>query len=125
MVRSALACSVVLLLLPAPLPAQQPAQPVLIDLVSQRPVLLDSACLTPKYPSILREAGIEGRVVIEFVVDTSGAVEPWTLRVLSSTHQLFEIRATAAVEACRYRPGSQGGQLVRVRMIQPINFLLR
>jgi TonB family protein len=124
MTRSALACSLLLVASPGLLTAQQPAPPVPIDSVGQRPVLLDSACLTPVHPDILRQAGVEGRVVVQFVVDTTGAVDSGSVRVLTTTHRLFERPARAAIASCRFRPGSRGGQVVRVRMTQPLNFAL-
>ncbi len=122
--RSMLARSLLLVFLPTLLRAQQPAPPMPVDSVDERPVLLDSACLTPIHPDILRQAGIEGRVVVQFVVDTAGAVEAGYVRVLSSTHQLFERPTRTAIAACRYRPGRQGGRPVRVQVTQPVNFVL-
>ena len=115
-----------LLLLVAPfvLQAQQPSEPVPADSASPPPILLDSACLVPTHPDILRRAGIEGRVVIGFVVDTTGAVEPTGIRTLTSTHRLFEGPARAAVARCRFTPGRVAGRVVRVRTQQAVNFLL-
>ena len=124
MSRAALALAALVNAWPVLLIAQQPESPWLVESVDVRPVLRDSSCLTARYPAILREAGIEGRVVFEFVVDTTGVVDPESIRVLSSTHQLFEMRARVAIERCRYRPGSQSGKAVRVRMTQGVNFLL-
>ncbi|HEX4934864.1 MAG TPA: hypothetical protein VFV33_16860, partial [Gemmatimonadaceae bacterium] len=38
--------------------------------------------VTPRYPAMLASAGLEGTVVLQFVVDTLGRVEPATLAVL-------------------------------------------
>jgi protein TonB len=109
---------------PRALAAQQPEPAMLAEAVDLRPVLFDSTCLKPRYPDILRQAGIEGYVQLEFIVDTNGAVDTESIRVLSSTHQLFEPRARAAIASCRYRPGSLNGQSVRVRMRRSLNFVL-
>ena len=116
----------VLLLLVAPLglKAQQPTEPVPADSASPPPALLDSACLVPVHPDIPRQAGIEGRVLVAFVVDTAGAVDTTTVRVLSSSHRLFEGRALTAISACRFSPGRVAGRAVRVRMRQAVNFTL-
>lgn len=116
--------TLLLLSVPAALGAQQPSDPVPVGSVEQPPVLVDSTCLQAAHPQILREAGIEGRVVVGFVVDTAGAVDSTQVRVLSSTHQLFERPARAAVITCRFRPGRQGGRAVSVRMDVPLNFVL-
>jgi len=116
----------VLLLLVAPLglKAQQPAEPVPADSASPPPIVLDSACLVPAHPDILRQAGIEGRVLVTFVVDTTGAVDTTTVRVLSSSHRLFERPTRAAIAGCRFSPGRVAGRAVRVRMQQAVNFTL-
>lgn len=113
-----------LLAAPAPLAAQQPSDPVPVQSVEQPPVLLDSTCLRGAHPDILRQAGIEGRVLVGFVVDTAGAVDSTQVRVLSSTHRLFERPAREAIVTCHFRPASQGGRAVRVRMELPLNFVL-
>jgi len=113
-----------LLLAPAALHAQSPSEPVSIERTRPRPVLRDSACLEPAYPALLREAGIEGLAVVGFVVDTSGAVEPSSPRVLSSSHQMLDGPARAAVLRCRFSPGRVAGRVVRVQMQLALNFLL-
>jgi TonB family protein len=125
-VRMHLRAPLVVLFLVAPLGlnAQQPTEAVPANSASPAPSLIDSACLVPVHPQILREAGIEGRVLVGFVVDTTGAVEPSTVRVLSSSHKLFEAPARAAVSTCRYVPGRAAGRPVRVRMQQAVNFEL-
>ena len=115
---------VLLLLAPAALHAQNPSEPVSIERTRPRPALRDSACLVPAYPDILRQAGIEGQAVVGFVVDTSGAVEPSSPRVLSFTHPLLEGPARAAVLRCRFSPGRLAGRVVRVQMQLALNFLL-
>jgi len=113
-----------LLISPLSLKAQQPTEPVPADSASPPPVVLDSACLVPAHPDILRQAGIEGRVLVTFVVDTTGAVDTTTVRVLSSSHRLFERPTRASVAACRFSPGRVAGRAVRVRMQQAVNFTL-
>lgn len=119
-----LPATLLLLAAPATLAAQQPSDPMPVQSVEQPPVLLDSACLWGAHPDILRQAGIEGRVLVGFVVDTAGAVDSTQVRVLSSTHRLFERPARAAVLTCRFRPGRQSGRAVGVRMELPLNFVL-
>jgi TonB family protein len=113
-----------LLVTPLGLNAQQPSEPVPADSASPPPVLLDSACLVPAHPDILRQAGIEGRVLVTFVVDTTGAVDTTTVRVLASSHRLFERPTRAAIATCRFSPGRVAGRVVRVRMQQAVNFTL-
>jgi TonB family protein len=121
---SPLAAALLLAGLPALLNAQQALPPAPAESVEVRPALIDSSCQAPTHPDSLRRAGIEGRVVLAFVVDTNGAVEANTVRVLTTTHLLFEGPARAAIATCRYRPGRREGHVVRVLMRQPVNFTL-
>ena len=49
----------------------------------------------PRYPDMLRSANVEGEVLAQFVVDTTGRADMSTFKVLKSTHDLF----TNAVKA--------------------------
>jgi len=95
-------------------------QPYLEAVVEERPERISSPPV--RYPDILRQAGIEGRVLLEMVIDTSGHVERGSMRVLSSTHQLFEGPAREMAQASLFSPGRIQGRAVRVRVQQPINF---
>ena len=74
------------------------------------------------YPPALAEAGVAGRVELEFVVDTLGRVEPRSVRTLASTQPEFEAAARRAVLASRFRPAQWRGQAVRQRARQSIRF---
>ena len=91
--------------------------------VDEQPELLAHPAL--HYPEVLRRAGIEGRVVIEAVLDTSGRAETASLRVVSSAHPLFDPEALAVVSGSSYRPARLAGRAVRVRVRVPVSFTLR
>lgn len=75
------------------------------------------------YPRIQREAGIEGRSFVQFVVGADGA--PRDLEIVrSSGDEALDRAAVAAVEAARFRPGSAEGRPVAVRFAIPITFRL-
>lgn len=97
-------------------------QPYLEAVVEERPER--GACPPIRYPEILRQAGVEGRVLVEVVIDTTGRAERGTLRVLSSSHQLFEGPAREVVAGCQYHAGRIQGRAVRVRVQVPINFTI-
>ena len=108
----------------APTPAApQPDAPMDIQVVEELPVLLSHPA--PRYPDILRQAGIEGRVMVEAVIDTTGRAERAGLRIVSSSHALFAPEASALVLGSRYRPARFGGRPVRVRILVPVAFALR
>ena len=74
------------------------------------------------YPRLAREAGIEGRVFVQFVVDETGAViDPVVTR---SPSELLSEAALRAVHESRFVPGTQNGRPVKVRFSLPINFVL-
>src|SRR2546429_5991568 len=51
-------------------------------LVEERPELLSAP--PPIYPQLLKQAGIQGRVILHAIVDTTGRVEPASVRILKS-----------------------------------------
>lgn len=76
--------------------------------------------LKPTYPFAMRRAGIQGRVVVNFVVDTNGNVRiPFATE---STHPGFRNAAIDAVAEWKFKPGKRGGRKVNTRMQVPIIF---
>lgn len=79
----------------------------------------------PRYPPALQQMGVSGRVVVLFVVDTLGTVEPGSWRVLSSTHPAFEAAAREAILRSRFQPARIRGRPVRQLVQQPLGFHVR
>lgn len=104
-------------------PPSPPVAPVDVQVVEEPPVLL--AHPAPRYPDVLRQAGVEGRALVEAVIDTAGRAERGSIRVVSSTHALFASAASALVRGSRYQPGRVAGRTVRVRIVVPVTFTLR
>ncbi len=100
-----------------------PTQTMSVSSVDEPPERLSGP--DPRYPNLLREAGIEGTVVLRFVIDTTGIVEPSTLVVISTTHRAFEGPAREAALRSRYRPARVRGVRVRVLVQQAISFTIR
>ena len=78
-----------------------------------------------RYPEMLRQAGIEGSVILEFVIDTTGRVEASSMKVISSTNRAFEGPATDVIRRSTYRPGRVRGVAVRVLVQQSITFSIQ
>ena len=75
-----------------------------------------------EYPRLARDAGIEGRVFIQFVVDERGnVVDPVVARTPSD---LLSEAALKAVRESKFTPGLQRGRPVKVRFVLPVNFEL-
>ena len=63
----------------------------------------------PRYPSILKHAGIIGYVDLEFVIDASGRVEPGSVRIVASTHGRSRgVHWRRSSVGCTVRRGSGG-----------------
>jgi len=76
----------------------------------------------PVYPESLRKLHQEGRVVVEAIIGKEGGIE--NMRVVSSTHALFEESALRAVGQWRYQPCRVAGRLVFVRLTVTVQFRL-
>lgn len=78
----------------------------------------------PRYPDMLRSQRVEGRVVVAYVVDSLGRVEPGSIKVIESAHPLFEPAVRQAVLGSRFRPAEWRGQTVRQLVQQAFVFTL-
>ena len=83
---------------------------------------LDSASLRPSYPDSLYRAGIGGRVVVEFVVDTSGKVDQVSVDVMASSDPLFALAVRQALGLTRFVPAILRGVRVRQVVQLPVEF---
>ena len=79
----------------------------------------------PVYPELLRQAGVQGRVVFEAVVDSTGRVLATTVVVVAATHPAFVAPARQALLATLFRPAMVGGKAIRVRVRIPYEFAIR
>ena len=90
----------------------------------ERQVMADPGNAPPRYPSMLRSAGVEGLVHAQFVVDTTGRVERESIRFTRTGHQLFAQAVTEALLRSRYVPAEAGGRKVRQLVQQAFSFAL-
>lgn len=79
----------------------------------------------PVYPDLLRQAGVQGRVVLEAVVDTTGRVLATSIQVVSATNPGFVAAARQALLATLFRPAMVGGKPIRLRVRIPYEFAIR
>ena len=77
---------------------------------------------SPVYPDSLLRAGVAGRVVARFAVDTAGQVEPATISLVSETDSLFGAAVRTALSGARFRPARLGGHAVRQLVEMPFEF---
>jgi protein TonB len=74
----------------------------------------------PTYPYDMRRAGINGSVVVEFIISTEGDVIQ--TQIVRSSHREFEQPALQAVQKWKFKPGRRGGKVVNVRASQLLEF---
>ena len=77
----------------------------------------------PRYPAALETVGMEGRVDVEFVIDTLGRVQQHSIRILGSAHPDFADAARAAVAGAMFRPAHLSAHAVRQLTRQSIRFV--
>ena len=82
------------------------------------------ASVAPRYPDALRAANIEGTVVAQFVVDTSGKAVMETFKILRSAHDGFSAAVLAALPDMRFTPAQVGGRPVKQLVEMPFTFSL-
>ncbi|HXI21480.1 MAG TPA: energy transducer TonB [Gemmatimonadales bacterium] len=74
------------------------------------------------YPRVLLAAGVGGRVVVQFIIDTLGLVEPKSLTVLETTHAGFSEAACQGILKARFKPAHLGNRPVRQISRWPVKF---
>lgn len=93
--------------------------------VEQMPELIGGLASIQKhieYPEMARKAGIEGRVVVQFIIDEEGNVrDPIVVRGIGGG---CDEEALKAVRKAKFIPGKQRGKPVLVRYSLPVAFKL-
>ena len=76
-----------------------------------------------KYPKYAVENGIQGRVLVDFVIDEDGNVKD--VKVSRSIHTSLDEEAVRVISASpKWRPGRHRGQKVKVALTIPVDFRL-
>lgn len=75
------------------------------------------------YPDMARRAGIEGKVIVQFIVNEDGTVED--PRVIRGIGGGCDEEALRAVSEAKFKPGKQRGEAVRVQYSLPVVFRLQ
>ena len=91
-------------------------------IVDEKPALLSAP--PPQYPALLKQAGIQGRVILRAIVDTTGRVEPTSVRIVQSPNPAFDQPTKEWVVKALFRPARLRGQLGRVFINLPVDYAL-
>lgn len=112
---------------PPPLePEQKKNQTEVFEVVEHSPSLIGGTKAlyeSVEYPAFAKETGIEGRVIVQFVVDEEGNVQNPT--ILKGVHKLLNEAAIEAIKKQQFEPGRQRGRPVKVQMELPVYFRLQ
>ncbi|MCM1311544.1 MAG: energy transducer TonB [Bacteroides sp.] len=77
-----------------------------------------------KYPSAALDAGIQGRVLVSFTVDTDGSVINPT--IMKSVHPVLDLEAIrVALSMPKWNAGMQKGKTVKVKYTVPVAFRIQ
>jgi TonB family protein len=106
----------------------EPVQGDVFDVVEEMPqypggaeALLEFLNNNVQYPEEAEKAGIQGRVIATFVVETDGSVS--NAKVVKSVDPLLDAEALRVISAMpKWKPGKQNGKVVRVRYTVPLSF---
>ena len=93
--------------------------------MSQTPLtltVLPTGSTFPKYPAAMKSARVEGEVLAQFVVDTTGRAEVNTFKVLKSTNDLFTQAVKNVLPQMRFYAAEVGGHKVKQLVQMPFVF---
>lgn len=77
-----------------------------------------------KYPTIAQENGVQGRVIVQFVVNQDGSiVDPVVVRSVDPYLDKEALRVIKTMP--KWKPGKQRGKAVRVKYTVPVTFKLQ
>ncbi len=115
---------------PPPAPKPEVANKV-FDVVEEMPsfpggqaALMQFLSSNIKYPVVAQENGVQGRVIVGFVVEKDGSITD--VKVMRSVDPSLDREAQRVVKAMpKWKPGKQNGSAVRVKYTVPVVFRLQ
>ena len=114
-----------------PEPPKHEEESKVFEVVEQMPsfpggngALLEYLATHVKYPVVAQENGVQGRVIVSFVVERDGSITD--VRVVRSVDPSLDREAARVVSSMpRWTPGKQNGSAVRVKYNVPVMFKLQ
>ena len=117
---------------PPPPPAPKPEVATKVfDVVEEMPsfpggngALMSYLSSNTQYPVVAQENGVQGRVIVSFVVERDGSISD--VKVARSVDPSLDREAQRVVKSMpRWKPGKQNGSAVRVKYTVPVVFRLQ
>jgi TonB family protein len=99
-------------------------QKVYFDFQTDKAVAPAPGSPGPRYPVDLRAAGVEGEVLVQFIVRTDGTIDVSTFKVLKASQVEFETAVREALPLMRFAPAEVDGKPVPQLVQQPFVFAL-
>jgi len=114
-----------------PEPPKHEEENKVFDVVEQMPsfpggdaALMEYLSKNVKYPVVAQENGVQGRVIVTFVVERDGSVTD--VKVIRSVDPSLDREASRVISSMpRWIPGKQNGSAVRVKYTVPVTFRLQ
>lgn len=85
-------------------------------------VSVDPSSAAPAYPPALLKLGVEGSVMVRYVVDSLGHADVSTLKIVRATRIEFAVAVREALPLMRFTPAKMGPKAVPQLVEQPFNF---
>ena len=110
-------------------PEPKPAEDKIFDVVEQQPTFKEGdvrawLARNMQYPPVAAENGIQGRVVVGFVVERDGSISH--VQILRGVDPSLDKEAMRVVKSMpKWNPGMQNGSPVRVKYNVPVQFKLQ
>ena len=77
-----------------------------------------------KYPAVAAENGVQGRVIVNFIVEKDGSIS--NVQVVRSVDPALDREAVNTVKRMpKWNPGMNNGQPARVKFTLPVTFKLQ
>jgi protein TonB len=80
---------------------------------------------SPEYPASLREKGVEGQVLAQFVVNESGRYEPGSVKIINSSDPAFSAAVKDALPRMKFSAAQIGGKKVQQLVQMPFQFNIK
>jgi TonB family protein len=108
--------------LPAPVESEEPVFTV-IEVDEEAARVATSAA--PAYPPLLLNEGIEGTVLVRYVVEANGLADSSSLQIITATRREFADAVRAAIPHMRFTPARIDERPVRQLVEQPFSFRIQ
>ncbi|MDE6180127.1 MAG: energy transducer TonB [Phocaeicola sp.] len=117
--------------IPVEVEEEEPEEPEIFQVVEEMPEFPGGMveCLkflskNIKYPTISQENGVQGKVIVQFVVNQDGSiVDP---QIVRSVDPYLDKEALRVIKTMpKWKPGKQRGKAVRVKFTVPVTFKLQ